>query len=152
MQQNQEDFITEIKSYTKDIVHQIKTMNETFKHDNMTGTKCPKCDDFMLEIENKNGKFLKCKNSSCNHKKNIYKNTNARCPDCKKRLKLYGEGDAQTFTCICGHREKLSAFEKRRKKQQNSKVSKKEMDKYMKKQDDEFVNNPFAEALAKLKE
>lgn len=148
---DKEDFITEIKSYTKDIVHQIKTMNETFKHDNMTGTKCPKCDDFMLEIENKNGKFLKCKNSSCNHKKNIYKNTNARCPDCKKRLKLYGEGDAQTFTCICGHREKLSAFEKRRKKQQNSKVSKKEMDKYMKKQDDEFVNNPFAEALSKLK-
>lgn len=150
-QLDKQEFIAEIKSYTKDIVQQIKMMNEAFKHDNMTGTKCPKCDDFMLEIENKNGKFLRCKNSSCNHKKNIYKNTNARCPDCKKRLKLYGEGDAQTFTCVCGHREKLSAFEKRRKKQQNSKVSKKEMDKYMKKQDDEFVNNPFAEALAKLR-
>ncbi len=32
-----------------------------FKHDNITGTKCPKCDDFMLEVENKQGKFLRCK-------------------------------------------------------------------------------------------
>lgn len=145
-------FISEIKSYTKEIVHQIKNMDETFKHDNITGTKCPKCDDFMLEVENKQGKFLRCKNQSCNHKKNIYKNTNARCPNCKKRLKLYGEGDGQTFTCVCGHREKLSAFEKRRKKHQKSKVSKKDIDKYVNNQDDEFVNNPFAEALSKLKD
>lgn len=145
-------FISEIKSYTKDIVQQIKNMDETFKHDNITGTKCPKCDDFMLEIENKQGKFLRCKNQSCNNKKNIYKNTNARCPNCKKRLKLYGEGDGQTFTCVCGHREKLSAFEKRRKKHQKSKVSKKDIDKYVNNQDDEFVNNPFAEALSKLKD
>lgn len=145
-------FISEIKSYTKDIVQQIKNMDETFKHDNITGTKCPKCDDFMLEIENKQGKFLRCKNQSCNHKKNIYKNTNARCPNCKKRLKLYGEGEGQTFTCVCGHREKLSTFEKRRKKHQKSKVSKKDIDKYVNNQDDEFVNNPFAEALSKLKE
>lgn len=145
-------FISEIKSYTKDIVQQIKNMDETFKHDNITGTKCPKCDDFMLEIENKQGKFLRCKNQSCNHKKNIYKNTNARCPNCKKRLKLYGEGEGQIFTCVCGHREKLSTFEKRRKKHQKSKVSKKDIDKYVNNQDDEFVNNPFAEALSKLKE
>lgn len=62
-------FISEIKSYTKDIVHQIKNMEETFKHDNITGTKCPNCDDFMLEVENKQSKFLRCKNQSCNHKK-----------------------------------------------------------------------------------
>lgn len=150
LQKNQ--FISEIKTYTKDIVQQIKNMDEIFKHDNITGTKCPKCDDFMLEIENKQGKFLRCKNQSCNNKKNIYKNTNARCPNCKKRLKLYGEGDGQTFTCVCGHREKLSAFEKRRKKHQKSKVSKKDIDKYVNNQDDEFVNNPFAEALSKLKD
>ena len=145
-------FISEIKSYTKDIVQQIKNMDETFKHDNITGTKCPKCDDFMLEIENRQGKFLRCKNQSCNHKKNVYKNTNARCPNCKKRLKLYGEGDGQTFTCVCGHREKLSTFEKRRKKHQKSKVSKKDINKYINNQDNEFVNNPFAEVLSKLKE
>src|SRR5699024_3641470 len=123
----------------------------TFKDDNITGTKCPRCGGLMLEIENKHGKMLRCKDQSCQYKKNIYKNTNARCPNCKKKLKLYGEGDGQTFTCVCGHREKLETFQKRKNKAQNSRVSKKEINKYMKKQDDGFTNNQLADALAKWK-
>ena len=65
-------------------------------------------------------------------------------------MKLYGEGEGQTFTCVCGHREKLATFQERRKKEQNKRVSKKDINKYMKKQDD-FKNNALAEALAKLK-
>ena len=148
---DKQTFMTEIKAYTNKIVHDIKQMDATFKHDNVTGTKCPNCDDLMLEIENRQGKFLRCKNRSCNHRKNIYKNTNARCPNCKKRLKLYGEGEGQTFTCTCGHREKLATFQKRRKKHQNTRVSKQDVNKYMKKQDD-FKNNALADALAKLKD
>lgn len=148
---DKQTFITEIKAYTNKIVHDIKQMDATFKHDNVTGTKCPKCEDLMLEIENRQGKFLRCKNRSCNQRKNIYKNTNARCPNCKKKLKLYGEGEGQTFTCTCGHREKLATFQKRRKKHQNSRVSKQDVNKYMKKQDD-FKNNALADALAKLKD
>src|SRR5699024_3696760 len=87
------DFIAEIKEYTKEIVTEIKRAEATFKHDNITGTKCPQCDKLMLEIENRHGKMLRCKDRSCNYKKNIYKNTNARCPNCKKKLKLYGEGE-----------------------------------------------------------
>lgn len=150
-QLNKEQFITEIKEYTKDIVKEIKSTEETFKHDNVTGTQCPQCGELMLEIENRNGKMLRCKDQSCNYKKNIYKNTNARCPDCKKKLKLYGEGDGQTFRCVCGHSEKLDAFQKRKNKTQNTRVSKKEVNKYVKKQDDEFTHNPFADALAKWK-
>jgi len=145
-----EVFIEEIKNYTKKIVRDIKSADATFKHDNVTGTKCPRCDGLMLEVENRQGKMLRCKDRSCNYKKNIYKNTNARCPNCKKRLKLYGEGEGQTFTCVCGHREKLSTFNERRKKEQNKRVSKKDVNKYLKKQDD-FTNNPFADALAKWK-
>lgn len=148
---DKQTFIEEIKLYTKKIVQEIKQMDATFKHDNVTGTKCPKCEDLMLEIENRQGKFLRCKNRSCNHRRNIYKNTNARCPNCKKRLKLYGEGEGQIFTCTCGHREKMASFEKRRKQRQNTRVSKKDINKYMKKQDEEFTNNPFAEALANWK-
>src|SRR5690625_1853771 len=148
---DKQTFITEIKAYTNKIVHDIKQMDATFKHDNVTGTKCPKCEDLMLEIENRQGKFLRCKNRSCNQRKNIYKNTNARCPNCKKKLKLYGEGEGQTFTCTCGHREKLATFQKRRKKHQNSRVSKQDVNKYMKKKDD-FKNNALADALAKLKD
>ncbi|MEI3607364.1 DNA topoisomerase III [Pseudogracilibacillus sp. SE30717A] len=147
---NKQQFIAEIKQYTEKIVREIKQADATFKHDNLTGTKCPRCDSLMLEIENRNGKMLRCQDRSCNYKKNVYKNTNARCPNCKKRLKLYGEGDGQTFTCMCGHREKLATFQERRKKSQNTRVSKKDINKYMKKQDD-FKNNALAEALAKLK-
>lgn len=149
-QLSKDTFIAEIKEYTRKIVRDIKHMDATFKHDNVTGTKCPQCGELMLEMENRHGKMLRCKDRSCNYKKNIYKNTNARCPNCKKRMKLYGEGEGQTFTCTCGHREKLSTFEERRKKQQNKRVSKKDIQKYMKKQDD-FKNNALAEALAKLK-
>lgn len=150
-QLSKEQFISEIKTYTKEIVKQIKQEEATFKHDNITGTHCPQCGEFMLEIENRNGKMLRCKDQSCNYKKNVYKNTNARCPNCKKKLKLFGEGDGQIFRCVCGHSEKLDAFQKRKKKTQNTRVSKKEVNKYVKKQDDEFTHNPFADALAKLK-
>ena len=150
-QLKKEQFIEEIKAYTKEIVQQIISMEATFKHDNVTGTKCPHCDELMLEIENRYGKMLRCKDQSCNYKKNIYKNTNARCPNCKKQLKLYGEGSGHIFRCVCGHSEKLENFQKRRNNAQNSRVSKKEINKYMKKQDDEFTNNPFADALAKWK-
>ncbi|HLR59456.1 MAG TPA: DNA topoisomerase 3 [Pseudogracilibacillus sp.] len=144
-------FIKEIKLYTKEIIQHIKGMETTFKHDNITGTHCPKCNKFMLEIENRNGKMLRCQDRACNHKQNVYKNTNARCPNCKKRLKLYGEGDSQMFTCVCGHREKMETFQKRRKKHQKSRVSKQDINKYLKKEE-EFTNNPFAEALKKLKD
>lgn len=143
-----EQFIKEIKQYTKEITNEIKQAEATFKHDNITGTKCPRCDGFMLEIENRHGKMLRCKDRSCNYKRNVYKNTNARCPNCKKRLKLYGEGEGQTFTCVCGHREKLSTFEKRKKSQNHSRASKQAVNKFMKKQE-EFSHNPFAEALKK---
>ena len=36
--------------------------------------------------------------------------TNARCPECNKKLELSGEGEGKTFICSCGHREKLSVI------------------------------------------
>src|SRR5699024_2559234 len=106
--------------------------------------------EVMLEIENKHGKMLRCKNRSCNYKKNIYKNTNARCPNCKTKMRTFGEGSSKTFTCICYHREKLATLNERKKKQKNQRVYKKDVNKYMKQQDD-FKNNALAEQLAKLK-
>jgi len=144
------DFVSSIKDYTKEIVAEVKAEQTKFKHDNLTGTKCPDCGKLMLEIKNKNGKMLVCQDRSCGHKKNIARNTNARCPNCHKRMQMRGEGEGQMFFCPCGHREKLSTFQERKKKHQNTKVSKKDLIKYLKK-DDDFANNPFAEALAKLK-
>ncbi|WP_077328176.1 DNA topoisomerase III [Virgibacillus siamensis] len=144
-------FIKEMKDYAREVVQQIKTSDETFKHDNMTGTKCPECGKLMLEVKNKQGRMLVCQDRSCGHKKNIAKHTNARCPNCHKRMELRGEGEGKMFTCKCGHREKLSTFNKRKEQEKKQKVSKKDVNKYLKKQDDSFKNNALAEQLAKLK-
>ncbi|WP_188454208.1 DNA topoisomerase III [Virgibacillus oceani] len=144
-------FIAEMKSYSREVVQEIKASSDTFKHDNITGSKCPECGKLMLEINNKHGRLLVCQDRSCGHKKNIAKQTNARCPKCHKRLELRGEGEGQMFMCKCGHREKLSTFNERKKREQKHKVSKKDVNKYLKKQDDGFKNNALADALAKLK-
>ncbi|MCC3357224.1 DNA topoisomerase III [Bacillus sp. REN16] len=145
-------FISDIKQYTKEVVSDIKTSDSKFKHDNITGTKCPDCGKLMLEVNGKKGKMLVCQDRECGHRKNIAKLTNARCPNCHKKLELRGEGEGQLFVCKCGHREKLSAFNERRKKNQSGKLSKKEVSNYMKKQQkEEPINTALADALAKLK-
>jgi len=144
-------FISEMKDYTKEVVQEIKESDEKFKHDNMTGTKCPDCGKFMIEIKNKHGKMPVCQDRSCRHKKNIAKTTNARCPYCHKRMELGGEGEGKMFICKCGHREKLSTFNKRKEQEKKHKVSRKDVNKYLKKKDDDFKNNALAEQLAKLK-
>ena len=146
-----QQFIREMKSYSREIVQEIKASDAQFKHDNMTGTKCPDCGKLMLEIKNRNGRMLVCQDRACGHRKNIAKNTNARCPNCHKRLELRGEGEGQMFICKCGHREKLSTFNERKQREKRHKVSKKDVNKYLKKQDDGFKNNALAEQLAKLK-
>ncbi|RFB18776.1 DNA topoisomerase III [Bacillus sp. HNG] len=145
-------FISDIKQYTKEVVSDIKSSDSKFKHDNITGTKCPECGKLMLEVNGKKGKMLVCQDRECGHRKNIAKLTNARCPNCHKKMELRGEGEGQLFVCKCGHREKLSAFNERRKKNQSGKLSKREVSNYMKKQQkEEPINTALADALAKLK-
>lgn len=146
-------FINDMKNYAKSVVQEIKNSKEKFKHDNITGTKCPECGKLMLEVNGKKGKMLVCQDRECGHRKNISKVTNARCPNCHKRLELRGQGEGQIFVCSCGHREKLSTFNERRKQNQNTKVSKKDVSNYLKKQNkqEEPINTALADALAKLK-
>ena len=56
------------------------------------------------------------------------------------------------FACSCGYREKLSSFNKRKQEEKKT-ASKKDIQKYLKNQNkkEESFNNPFADALAKLK-
>ncbi|SET59081.1 DNA topoisomerase-3 [Salinibacillus kushneri] len=146
------EFIKDMKSYASSVVKEIKNSNQKYKHHNITGTKCPDCGKQMLEVNTKKGRMLVCQDRSCGHKKNIAKKTNARCPNCHKRLELRGEGEGQIFVCSCGHREKLSTFNERKKKQNQNKASKKDVQKYLKNQQkDEFTNSALADALAKLK-
>ncbi len=149
---NKNSFINDMKNYSKDIVREIKNSDSKFKHDNITKNKCPECGKFMLEVNGKRGKMLVCEDRECNTRKTVSQTTNSRCPVCHKKLELRGEGEGKTFVCSCGHREKLSSFNKRKAEEKN-KASKKDVNKYLKNQNknEEVFNNPFAEALAKLK-
>ncbi|MBC1561739.1 DNA topoisomerase III [Listeria booriae] len=147
-------FTTEMRDYAKKAVNEIKQNDKKFKHDNITSTKCPDCGKLMLRVKGKKGTMLVCQDRECGHREAVARTTNARCPNCHKRMELRGEGDKQIFTCSCSYREKLSSFNARRGNEKNKNVSKKEVANYMKKQnkqEDEPFNNPMAEALAKLK-
>ncbi|PGV80651.1 DNA topoisomerase III [Bacillus thuringiensis] len=148
-----EVFISEMKNYTKEIVSEIKSSDKKYKHDNISTKSCPDCGKPMLEVNGKKGKMLVCQDRKCGHRKNVSRTTNARCPQCKKKLELRGEGAGQIFACKCGYREKLSTFQERRKKESGNKADKRDVQKYMKQQkkEEEPLNNAFAEALKKLK-
>ncbi|EEL58024.1 DNA topoisomerase III [Bacillus cereus] len=148
-----EVFISEMKNYTKEIVAEIKSSDKKYKHDNISTKSCPDCGKPMLEVNGKKGEMLVCQDRECGHRKNVSRTTNARCPQCKKKLELRGEGAGQIFACKCGYREKLSTFQERRKKESGNKADKRDVQKYMKQQkkEEEPLNNPFAEALKKLK-
>lgn len=145
-------FMKEIDNYTKALIQEIKSADGTFRHDNMTRTKCPECGKFMLEVNGKHGKMLVCQDRECGHKETISRHTNARCPICHKKMDLVGKGDGQRFVCVCGHKEKLSAFEDR-KKNAGKGASKKDVNNYLRKQAKEAnepINNAFAEAFSKI--
>lgn len=146
-------FMSEIQDYTISLIQEIKTGNGTFRHDNMTRKKCPQCGKFMLEVNGKHGKLLVCQDRECGYRETLSRHTNARCPVCHKKMELVGKDDGQRFVCACGYREKLSAFEERRKKEGKG-VNKRDINNYMKKQAKEAkepINQAFAEAFAKLK-
>ena len=149
---NSNNFINEMKEYSKTITEDIKNSEARFKHDNLTRVKCPECGKYMLEVKGKKGKMYVCQDRECGYRKNISLITNARCPNCKKKLELRGEGEGQIFTCSCGYREKLSSFEERKKKEKNQ-VNKKEVSKFLKEQkkQSESLNTELADALSKLK-
>lgn len=148
-----EAFLSDIKDYTQDIIQEIKTGDGTFRHDNLTNTKCPVCGKRMLSVNGKNSKLLVCQDRECGHRETISRTSNARCPKCHKRMELYVKGKEETFICPCGYKEKLSSFQSRREKE-GAGVSKKDVQKYLSKQKKEAaepLNNAFADAFSKLK-
>lgn len=146
-------FLKEIRGYTENLIREIKTGEGTFRHDNLTNTKCPVCGKRMLAVNGKNSKMLVCQDRECGHRETISRLTNARCPNCHRKMEMYVKGKEDTFICsTCGYKEKLSSFQQRRAKE-GAGVSKKEVQRYLNKQKKEAqepVNNAFADALAKL--
>ena len=147
---NSQKFIQEMKNFTFKVVNKIKSSEQKYKHDNLTTTECPTCGKFMIKVKTKNGQMLVCQDPKCKTKKNIQRKTNARCPNCKKKMTLFGKGKEAVYRCVCGHTETQSQMDKRMRDKTNGKVSRKEMKKYINKKE-EIDNNPFKDALKNLK-
>ncbi|MBD7915047.1 DNA topoisomerase III [Clostridium sp. Sa3CUN1] len=150
---NPNDFIKEMKNYAIALVEAVKGDNSKFIHDNKTGKKCPNCGKYLLEVKGKNGVMNVCQDRECGYRESVSRTTNARCPECKKKLEVRGQGEGKIYVCTganCNFREKASQFEKRFDKK--GKVDKREVNnimKKMKKEAEDFNNNPFAALLNK---
>ena len=146
-------FMSDIRVYSQALIGQIRAGEGSFRHDNLTNTKCPVCGKRMLAVKGKNSEMLVCQNRECGHRETISRTSNARCPVCHKKMELRGKGEGQIFVCRCGHKEKLSAFQDRRKKE-GAGVSKRDVANYLNQQNKEAkepVNNAFAQALSGIK-
>ena len=145
-------FMKDIREYTIRLIGEIRGSEGSFRHDNLTNSKCPRCGKRMLLVNGKNSKLLVCQDRECGYRETISRTSNARCPVCHKRMELVGSGDKQMFVCSCGRKEKLSAFKERREKE-GAGVNRRDVARYMqqqKKQADEPLNNAFAQAFANL--
>ena len=144
-----ETFMREIRSYTEELIREIRLEEGTFRHENLTNKKCPNCGKRMLAVNGKNAKLLICQDRNCGYRETVSRLTNARCPNCHKRMEMIGKGKDAVFVCSCGHKERMEKFEERRQKEGRG-VSKKDVARYMQRQKKEAqipVNNAFAEAL-----
>lgn len=143
---NMKKFISEMRDYSTKLVSMVIASDAQYTHDNATKEKCPVCGKYLLEVNGKKGKMLVCQDRECGYRKGLAQTTNARCPECHKKLELRGEGDKRIFACVCGYREKLSDFQKRRS---SDGAGKHDVINYMRKQEKEKEpqNNAMAELL-----
>ncbi|HYE82861.1 MAG TPA: DNA topoisomerase III [Clostridia bacterium] len=149
---NSSIFMSHIRTHAGKLVSAVVASTEAYRHDNMTRTRCPECGKFLLEVNGKKGKMLVCQDRECGYRKGVAQQSNARCPECHKRMELRGEGEGRLFTCSCGFREKLSSFNKRMEERTES-SDKRTVQKFIQQQKkEEPINNAMAEALAKWKE
>jgi len=154
---NDKKFVGDMKAYATKLVEDVKGGTAKFHHDNATGSKCPNCGKYLLEVKGKNGRMLVCQDRECGYREPLARLTNARCPECHKRLELRGQGEGKIYVCTgdtCNFREKASQFEKRFDKK--GKVDKREANRIMKKMQQEAKkqeaeDNPFAALLGKIK-
>ncbi len=153
-QAKSKEFIAEMRQYSKDLVRNVITSDVIYRHDNQTRNRCPDCGEFLLEVNGKHGKQYVCKNTECGYRQTISRSSNARCPQCHKKLEVRGADGKKIYACKCGFRENFESFNKKLA-ENSSKLSKREISKYLNKQDkkeQEPFNSALADALAKLKQ
>ena len=146
---SKDKFLKDIKDYTRECILEIKDSQDKFKHDNISGKKCEECGSYMLEVDKKGTKMLKCSSPTCRNRKVISRLTNLRCDNCHKKMTLFGSGENSTYRCICGNSLKQKEVDKRIKNNKKDKASRVDMKKYMKQKS--LENNALRDKLLGLK-
>lgn len=145
---SQKAFTEEIRAFATRLVGSVATSDAHYTHDNMTRTPCPQCGKFLLEVNGKHGKMLVCPDRECGYRQNVSFLSNARCPNCHKKLEVIGEGDKKLYVCrTCGFREKFDAFN-RRLNDLHGGASKYEVRKFLDSQSQAPAESAFAKAWA----
>ena len=146
---SKDKFLKDIKDYTRECILEIKDSQDKFKHDNISGKKCEECGSYMLEVDKKGTKMLKCSSPTCRNRKVISRMTNLRCDNCHKKMTLFGSGENSTYRCVCGNSLKQKEVDKRIKNNKKDKASRVDMKKYMKQES--LENNALRDKLLGLK-
>ena len=146
---SKDKFLKDIKDYTRECILEIKDSQDKFKHDNISGKKCEECGSYMLKVDKKGTKMLKCSSPTCRNRKVISRLTNLRCDNCHKKMTLFGSGENSTYRCVCGNSLKQKEVDKRIKNNKKDKASRVDMKKYMKQEN--LENNALRDKLLGLK-
>lgn len=145
--EKKEAFLAEMRSFSAHLVGRVIASDANYRHDNLTRTKCPDCGKFLLEVNGKKGKMLVCQDRECGYRRNLSYLSNARCPNCHKKLTVSGDGEKRLYTCVCGFREKFDRFNKQLQEKHNQ-GGKQELEAYRRKQKEEESQQESAFAIA----
>src|SRR5699024_11956071 len=102
---NANQFISEMKNFTHEVVSEIKESEQNYKHDNLTTTECPTCGKFMIKVKTKNGQMLVCQDPKCKTKKNIKRKTKTHCKKRHKKMMLIGKEKEAVYRSVGGQTE-----------------------------------------------
>ena len=133
-QMRADKFVEDMRGYASRLVSEVVGSPENYVHDNLTREKCPECGKNLLDVNGKKGRMHICPDRECGYRKSLSVVTNARCPECHKKLELRGEGEKRSFFCVCGYRERLSDFENRR---ESAGANKRDTERFMQSQQKE---------------
>ncbi|MBV7506358.1 DNA topoisomerase 3 [Bacillus sp. sid0103] len=126
-------FLQKIRSQTEQLVSEIKKSEKSYRAHNLTGSRCPECNEFLKERNTKEGKILVCSSPECSfRKRKDPKLSNRRCPQCHKKMEIHNGKAGMYFQCRrCNVVEKAED----KKKAVNKKEAQKLVQKYTPKED-----------------
>jgi DNA topoisomerase III len=61
-------FIQGIRQHTEELIQGVARDTAVYKADNISKTKCPNCNKYMLLVKGKRGKMLVCQDRACGHR------------------------------------------------------------------------------------